>query len=57
MMSLNDFIHKHKLKNNEKSNKKTQQVFSRLYQIDVGVCLGDGPFESDLSIVNLQPTK
>ena len=36
---------------------KIQQVLSSLGFSDVGICLKDGPFQSDIGIVNLHPTK
>ena len=55
-MTFNDFIKKYKLKNEATSNIKIQQVFSSLSLIDVGIYLRDGPFESDIGIVNLHPS-
>ena len=56
-MAFNDFIKKHNLKNKATSNIKIQQVLSSLSLKDVGIYLRDGPFESDISIVNLHPSK
>ena len=56
-MTFNDFVRKHELKNKATSNIKIQQVLSSLGLNDVGVCLRDGPFESDIGIVNLHPSK
>ena len=56
-MSFNDFIKKHNLKNNATSNIKIQQVLSSLSLKDIGIYLRDGPFESDIGIVNLHPSK
>ena len=57
MTTFNDFVRKHKLKIKATSNIKIQQVLSSLGLIDVGICLRDGPFESDIGIVNLHPSK
>ena len=57
MMTFNDFIKKYKLKNKATSNMKVQQVFSSLSLKDVGIYLRDGPFESDIGIVNFYPSK
>ena len=57
MISFNDFIQKHDLKNKATSNIKTYQVLSSLFLNDVGIYLGDGPFRSDIGIVILHPTK
>ena len=57
MISFNDFVHKHILKNEATSNIKIQQVLSSLSLNDVGIYLRDGPFKSDIGIVNLYPSK
>ena len=57
MMLFNDFVHKFKLKNESTSNIKLQQVLSSLSLNDVGIYLRDGPFEFDIGIVNLHPSK
>ena len=57
MITFNDFIKKYNLKNKATSNVKTQQVLSSLFLDDVGNYLGDGPFSSDIGIVNLHPSK
>ena len=56
-MTFNDFIKKYNLKNKATSNIKIQQVLSSLSLNDVGIYLRDGPFESDIGIVNLHPSK
>ena len=56
-MTFNEFIKKHNLKNKATSNIKIQQVLSSLSLKDVGIYLRDGPFESDIGIVNLHPSK
>ena len=56
-MTFNDFIKKYKLKNKTTSNIKIQQVFSSFSLKDVGIYLRDGPFSSDIGIVNLHPSK
>ena len=55
MITFNDFIKKCNLKNKATSNKKMQQVLSSLSLNDVGIYLRDGPFESNIGIVNLHP--
>ena len=57
MITFNDFIIKYNLKNKATSNKKMQQVLSSLSLNDVGIYLRDGPFESNIGIVNLHPSK
>ena len=56
-MTFNEFIKKHKLKNKATSNIKFQQVLSSLSLNDLEIYLRDGPFESDIGIVNLHPSK
>ena len=56
-MTFNDFVLKNNLKNKATSNIKIQQVLSSLSLNDVGICLRDGPFKSDIGIVNLHPTR
>ena len=50
-------LKKYKLKNEATSNIKIQQVLSSLSLNDVGIYLRDGPFESDIGIVNLHSSK
>ena len=57
MMTFNDFIKKHKIKNKATSNKKVYQVLSSLSLKDIGIYLGDGQFSSDIRIVYLHPSK
>ena len=57
MITFNDFIKKYNLKNKATSNIKLQQVLSSLCLNDIGIYLRDGPFESDIGIVNLHPSK
>ena len=56
-MTFNDFIKKSNLKNEATSIIKIQQVLSSLSLNDVGIYLRDGPFESDIGIVNLHPSR
>ena len=57
MMSFIDFLHKFELKNKGTSNIKIYQVLSSLYLNDVRIYLRDRPFEFDIGIVNLHPSK
>ena len=57
MITFNEIIKKYNLRNKATSNKKLQQVLSSLSLNDVGIYLRDGPFESDIGIVNLHPSK
>ena len=57
MMIINYFVQKYNLKNKATSNIKIQQVLSSLSLNDVGIYLRDGPFSSDIGIINLRPSK
>ena len=57
LMSFNDLIKKYKLKTEATSNIKIQQVLLSLSLNGVGVFLRDGPFTSDVGIVNLHQSK
>ena len=57
ILTFNDFIKKHNLKNKATSNIKTQQILSSLSLNDIEIYLRDGFFESDIGIVNLHPSK
>ena len=52
-----NLLKKFNLKNKATSNIKIQQVLSSLSLNDVGIYLRDGPFESDIGVVNLHPSK
>ena len=56
-MTFNEFIKKYKLKNKATSNIKILQVLSSLCLNDIEIYLRDGPFKSDIGIVNLHPSK
>ena len=58
MMSFNNFIHKHNLKNKATSNMKIYEVLKKIgLDSKVGIYLRDGSFSSDIGIVNLHPSK
>ena len=57
MVAFNDFVHKCKLKNIAKSNINVYQVFPSLSLNNVSIYSRDGPFSSDIGIVNLHPSK
>ena len=57
MVTFSDFIHKYKLKYKATSTKKIQQILSSIGLDNVKSYLRDGPFSSDIGIVNLHPTK
>ena len=57
MMSFNDFIHKYNLKNKTTSNIKLQKVLTSIGLDNINIYLRDGPFSSDIGIVNLHPSK
>ena len=50
-------LKKYDIKNKATSNIKIQQVLSSSSLNDVGIYLRDGPFESDIGIVNFHPSK
>ena len=56
-MTFNEFNKKHNLKNKATSKIKIQQVLNSIGLNNVGMYLRDGPFESDIGIVNLHPLK
>ena len=57
MKAFNDFIKKYNLRNKATSDIQIQQVLSSLSLDVVGIYLRDGPFKSDIGIVNLHPSK
>ena len=54
-MTFTDSVHKYKFKNEATSNIKNYQVLSSSFLNDVGIYPRDGPFSSDIGIVNLHP--
>ena len=57
MMTFNEFVKRHNLKNKATSNIKIQKVLNSIGLNNVGIYLRDGPFSSDIGIVNLHPSK
>ena len=57
MITFNEFIKKYKLRNKATSNLKIQQVLDSIRLNNVGIYLRDGPFKSNIGIVNLHPSK
>ena len=57
MLSFNDFVKKFDLKNRATSNTKIQKVLTSIGLDNVNIYLRDGPFSSDIGIVNLHPSK
>ena len=58
MMSFNDFVEKHNLKNKATSNVKIYEVLKNIrLDTKVKIYLRDGPFESNIGKVNLHPSK
>ena len=57
MVTFNDFVQKYNLKNKATSNIKIQQVLNSIELDNVNIYLRDGPFSSDIGIVNLHPLK
>ena len=56
-MLFNDFVQKYNLKNKATSNIKIQKVLTSIGLDNVNIYLRDGPFSSDIGIVNLHPSK
>ena len=56
MITFNDFVHKHNLRNKATSNIKIQQVLNSIGLNNV-MYLRDGPFSSDIGIVNLHSSE
>ena len=58
MMPFNDFVHKNNLKNKATSNIEIYEVLKNIgLETKVGIYLRDGPFSTDIGVVNLQPSK
>ena len=57
MITFNDFVHKHNLKNKATSNIKIQKVLTFIGLDNVNIYLRDQSFSSDIGIVNLHPSK
>ena len=56
-MTFNEFIKNYKLKDKATSNIKIYQVLDSIGLNSVRIYLRDGPFKSDMGIVNLHPSK
>ena len=56
-MRFNDFVKKFDLKNKATSNMKIQKVLTSIGLDKVNIYLRDGPFSSDIGIINLHPSK
>ena len=56
-MTFIDFVKKFNLKNKATSNIKIQQVLNSIGLNNIEIYLRDGPFSSDIGIVNLHPSK
>ena len=58
MITFNDFIHKHKLKNKATSNIKIYEVLKKIgLDSKAGIYLRDGDFLTRYGIVNLHPSR
>ena len=57
MITFDDFVKKYNLKNKATSNIKIQKVLTSIGLDNVNIYLKDGPFSSDIGIVNLHPSK
>ena len=56
MMTFNDFVHKYSLKNKARSNLNLYEVLKKVgLSSKVRIYLRDGPFSTDVGIVNLHP--
>ena len=56
-MTFNDFVRKHNLKSKAASNIKIQKVVTSLGLDNFNIYLRDGPFSSNIGIVDLHPSK
>ena len=56
-MTFNDFLRKHKLKNTATSIVEINRVFLSLGLTEVGIYLRDRPFNTDIGMLNLQPSE
>ena len=56
ILTFNNFIKKFDLKNKATSNIKIQKVLTSIGLDNVNIYLRDGPFSSDIGIVNLHPS-
>ena len=57
MITFNEFFKNYKSKDKATSNVEINQDLSSLSLNEVGIYLRDGPFESDIGIVNLHSSK
>ena len=57
MMRFNDFVKKFDLENKATSNMKIQKVLTSIGLDNVNIYLRDGPFSSDIGIVDLHTSK
>ena len=58
MITFNDFVKKYNLKNKATSNIKIYEVLKNIgLDTKVGIYLRDGPFSTDIGIVNLHPSE
>ena len=57
MLSFNDFVKKFDSKSKATSNIKIHKVLTSIGLDCVGIYLRDGPFQTDIGIVNLHPSK
>ena len=57
MMSLTDFVHKHKIKIKGTWLTKKYRVFFSIGLDKVVICPRNRPFSSDVRIIKVQPTK
>ena len=58
MITFNDFVHKHNLKNKTTSNIKIYELLKKIgLDSKVGIYMRDGIFSTNYGIVNLNPSR
>ena len=57
MMTFNDFVKNFDLKSKATSDIKINKFLTSIGLDCVGIYLRDGPFQNDIGIVNLHPSK
>ena len=58
MITFSNFLHKNKLKNKATSSVKIYELLKKIgIDSKVGIYLRDGPFSTNIGVVNLHPTK
>ena len=57
LITFDDFVHKHFIKNEATSNVKNYQILRSIGLSDAGIYSRDWPFSSDIGIVNWHPSQ